>query len=226
MLAAASSCRRQHQFSHHQQSIIDVVVVCSSARAGPAKQEGSARAASHGSSLPGRPPLSLRGGQQHNTRPSPRTGTPPAAQLCEPQPSISEPVDTEMIPPPSPTPAPHPPTTFCCGLLRGGGSVCARTYQRRPRNTGAATGILPISLSGETTRRTNFLPLPAHRNVHGGAQSDPNAPASRAATATYNTVSHHARMVATTPSTTPVQHCLGAANNKERGCGRHRETGR
>ena len=64
-------------------------------------------------------------------------------------------VDTEMIPPPSPTPAPHPPT-ICCGVLRGGGSVCARTYQRRPRNTGAATGILPISLSGETKPPNEF----------------------------------------------------------------------
>ena len=131
-------------------------------------------------------------------------------------------VDTAMIPPP-PTPASHPPSR-CCGVLRVGGFVCARTYRRRPRNTGAAAGILSISPSGATTRRTNFLTLPAHRNVPGGAQSDPNAPASRAATATYNTVSHDARMVATTPSTTPARHCHGTANNKEAGGGRRRET--
>ena len=88
-------------------------------------------------------------------------------------------VDTGMIPPPSAIPAPHPPSGRRGGR-RGGGSVCARTYRRRPRNTGAAAGILSISPGGATTRRTNFLSLLVDRCFAGGAQTDRNAPASRA----------------------------------------------
>ena len=88
-------------------------------------------------------------------------------------------VDTEMIPPPSATPAPHPPSGRRGGR-RAGGFVCARTYRRRSRNIGAAAGILLISPGGATTRRTNFLSLLVDRCFAGGAQTDRNAPASRA----------------------------------------------
>ena len=88
-------------------------------------------------------------------------------------------VDTEMIPPPSAIPAPHP-RSGRRGGRRGGGSVCARTYRLRPRNTGAAAGILSISPGGATTRRTHFLSPLVYRCFAGGAQTDRNAPASRA----------------------------------------------